>query len=80
MIAFRDFRAVSVFGGQFERGLEEVDEQSGCCIEVRYRSGRRKTLEAPVSEQLSHDGTVLRIPAMADSRSGHDGQPRSEAT
>jgi hypothetical protein len=23
---------------------------------------------------------LLRIPAMADSRSGHDGQPRSEAT
>jgi hypothetical protein len=23
---------------------------------------------------------VLRIPAKADSRSGHDGQPRSEAT
>src|ERR1700676_1755749 len=59
MIALRDLRALPMLGGQFERGLKEVNEQSGCSVEARYRSGRRQALKAPVSQQLSYDGTVF---------------------
>jgi len=48
----------------------EVHVQSGCSIEARYCSGRRKTLEAPVSEQLSTSSKGIMVPRPAGNISG----------
>ena len=46
----------------------------------RVREDLKNDLKPALAADVSKTALLLRIPAMADSRSGHDGQPRSEAT
>src|ERR1700735_3608032 len=59
MVALGDLRAVPVLGGEFKRGLEEVNEQAGGSVETSYCSCRCETFEAPVPQQLAHDGSIF---------------------
>lgn len=48
-----------MLGSQFERGLEEVYEQSRGTIEARDRPGGRNALKAAIPQQLAHSGSVF---------------------
>jgi len=47
---------------------------------VALLDAQEHALAINVSDLQGGDFADVRIPVMADSRSGHDGQPRSEAT
>jgi hypothetical protein len=59
MIPLGDLSALAMLCSQLERGLEEVHEQSRGVIQARDCLGGRNALEAPIPEELAHDGAIF---------------------
>src|ERR1700722_2440430 len=59
MIALGHLCAVAMLLGELEGRLEEVHEQPGGSIEARDCPCGRQSFEAPVTQKLPYDGSVL---------------------
>jgi hypothetical protein len=59
MVALGDPSAIAMLGSQFERGLEEIHEQSRGSVQTGDGPGGSNAFEAAIPEQFSYDSTIL---------------------